>query len=250
MSYRKVHHSFREMTNSKLRYSIVKYVQTDMDSRKTYIRTAELMTQKELSVNSCMHMAKHWLQASFERYTKIMLNVEDNTVRSTVETLFVVRQLYELGQERKINPLAHVLHRSAENIRLCRPRASVGGVHTLRCTSEDAHKILASSTKPCGLARVRITVSTQNGLMSRRGCDKAACCRLYCSTCFSLPRYPSSYYVSARTKTSYGIRDLVQLQENVVVGKEVPLASACVAGPCGATCTPTTQELSRSRRRE
>ena len=48
---------------------------------------------------------------------------------------FVVRRFQELG--RHMNPPVHVLHRSAESIRLCRSRAAVAGTHTLWRTNHD-----------------------------------------------------------------------------------------------------------------
>ena len=69
------------------------------------------------------------------------------------------------------HPLVDVLHRPAERVRLCRPRDTVGSAHTLRCNSQDYCSYPAVPRRHEGLACVRTTVSTQNGLTSRRGID-------------------------------------------------------------------------------
>ena len=101
---------------------------------------------------------------------------------STADMLFVVRRLQELGRERKIPSYMCFIDLQK---RMTLSTAAVGGSNTLRRTSEDT-QLSASSTTVCGLAYVRMTASTPNGSMSRRGCDKAACCRRCCSTCSSL----------------------------------------------------------------
>ena len=61
--------------------------------------------------------------------------------RSTVNMLFAVRRRQELGRARKFPCTCMCfihLQPSAESVRCCRPRAAVGGTHTLRRTSEDA----------------------------------------------------------------------------------------------------------------
>ena len=70
--------------------------------------------------------------------------------RSTIDMLFVVRRLQELGRARKI-PLYMVLHRPPESVLLRRPRAVMGCACTLRCVP-----LSASSMKACELACVRM----------------------------------------------------------------------------------------------
>ena len=87
----------------------------------------------------------------------------------TNDTLLIVRRLQELGRQRKI-PLYMLLHRSAESVRLCRPRAAVGGTRTLWRTNQDAENYPRSFHDGVrGLARVLMTASTRNGLVPRRG---------------------------------------------------------------------------------
>ena len=81
----------------------------------------------------------------------------------------------------------------------------------------------ASSTNACGLACVQMAASSRNGSTSRGGCDKAAYCRHYRTTCSSLLR--NIHVVLVRFREDEAIaRDLVHLQEDVVVGRELPLA--------------------------
>lgn len=67
----------------------------------------------------------------------------------------------------------------------------------------------------CALACEQMMVSNKNksGLMSLRGCDKAACCRRCYSTCSSLLGYTLFSYFSAKTKPYY---DVVHFEEDVL----------------------------------
>ena len=91
--------------------------------------------------------------------------------------------------------------------------------------------IRSSHAKVCGLACARMTASTRNGLMSRRGCGKAACYHryCYCSTCPSLLRYTSYALVIVRFSQDKAIvRDLVQLGDYGIAGIEEQEPLACV----------------------
>ena len=90
------------------------------------------------------------------------------------------------GTSENENPPVCVLHLSAESVRLCWPRAFMGGTHTLWRTNQDAENY---GMRTC----VLMTANTRNGLMSRRGCGKAVCYHRYCSTYSSLLRYTSYY---------------------------------------------------------
>ena len=58
--------------------------------------------------------------------------------------------------------------------------------------------------------------------MSRTGCDKVACCRRYC--CNALFAAAIHAVLVRFSEDADIVRDLVHLEEDVVVGKEMPLA--------------------------
>ena len=72
-------------------------------------------------------------------------------------------------------PGVHALH-----IRLCRSRAAVGRSSHALAYQPRCLYLSAISSKTCALACVRMTASTRNDFMSRRGCGKAACYHHYC----------------------------------------------------------------------
>ena len=96
-------------------------------------------------------------------------------------------------------PGVHALH-----IRLCRSRAAVGRSSHALAYQPRCLYLSAISSKTCALACVRMTASTRNDFMSRRGCGKAACYHHYCC---SIPWYifrcvtrRTGIYASAKRK--------------------------------------------------
>ena len=105
--------------------------------------------------------------------------------RSTVDMLFVVRRLQELGRSRKIPLYTYFIdlqkaYDSVDRELLWQVLTRFGISAKVLTVIRQFHDGMRACVRTDDGRALRIV------LMSRRGCDKAACCRRCCLTCSSL----------------------------------------------------------------
>ena len=112
-----------------------------------------------------------------------------------IDMLFVVRRLQELGRQRK-TPL-YMCSIDLQKSRLCRTESCCGRYSQALAYQPKCIQLFVISMKACELACVRVTASTRNGLMSRRGCGKAESgCGRYSNALAYRPRCIQLFVIS------------------------------------------------------